>query len=74
MEGTRKDNSSEQTWGLYFAGAWNVKALIGDLSSRFQMNETGNLVVFSGGSAGGVGVFANLDDVARSIPDATGFL
>ena len=34
-----------------------------------QLNASGNTLVFSGGSAGGVGVFTMLDHVASVLPD-----
>ena len=57
------------TWGLYFSGYHNIQATVQYLSNTYGMNTTGNTLVWSGGSAGGVGVFSTLDLVAASIPE-----
>jgi hypothetical protein len=67
--------AAPESGGWHFRGARIVRAVIGDL-----MNPTITLspnltvakeVLFSGSSAGGVGVMANLDWVADQLPQAT---
>lgn len=63
---------SDDTWGLYFSGHHSITAIISDLSrtGNSTLNTTGANVIFSGGSAGGVGTFANYEYVATLLPDA----
>eukprot|EP00656_Telonema_subtile_P054041 TRINITY_DN7959_c0_g1_i1.p1 TRINITY_DN7959_c0_g1~~TRINITY_DN7959_c0_g1_i1.p1 ORF type:complete len:377 (-),score=28.98 TRINITY_DN7959_c0_g1_i1:225-1355(-) len=65
--GTRL-NATADTWGLHFSGHLIVKALIHELISKIGL-ASADLVVFSGGSAGGMGVIYNADYVAAQIPD-----
>ena len=59
---------NNSTWGLYFSGYHNIQATVRYLSTRYKLNTTGNILIWSGGSAGGVGVFSTLDFVAESLP------
>jgi hypothetical protein len=69
---------SAETWNLWFAGHHTIAATLSDLSRRAGLNATAAssstgekvTVVFSGGSAGGVGVFSNYEFVAESLPHA----
>merc|ERR1711957_123893 len=70
MHSGRRTEASDETFGLYFSGHHTVRAVVDYLSVGSGMNETGNLVVFGGGSAGGVGVFANYEWVTRTMPQA----
>ena len=63
----QRTSASNETFGLYFSGHNNVAATIGHLSEKNGLNTTGNFVIFSGGSAGGVGVFANYEYVAEQL-------
>ena len=60
--GTRTE-ATEETWGLYMSGHNIIEATLTTLSETNGLNTTGNVVVFSGGSAGGVGVFVNYEYV-----------
>lgn len=65
--GTRQSASSD-TWGLHFSGHLIVQALISQLKATAGLGDA-DLVVFAGGSAGGMGVFANIDYVASQLPN-----
>ena len=68
--GQRTSNASADVWGLYFAGHLNVVALVAELRDTAGLGARGDLVLFAGGSAGGVGVFANVEYVAEALPMA----
>jgi hypothetical protein len=67
-----------ETFGLWFSGHHIIAAALDHLSQNAGLNATGSTatasrkvqVVFSGGSAGGVGVFSNVEYVAQSLPHA----
>ena len=64
--------ASNETYGLWFAGHHTVNAMLDELSRTTQLNSSsGAFVAFSGGSAGALGVFANVDHVASRLPHAT---
>lgn len=69
MHSGQRTTKSNSTFGLYFAGYENVKATVKYLAINYGLNTTGNTLVWSGGSAGGVGVFSTVDLVASSLPD-----
>ena len=63
--------ATNETFGLYFAGHLIVSALLDDVAASHGLNSTsGSMVVFAGGSAGGLGVFANVESVASRLPHA----
>lgn len=64
--GTRETNEDPDTWGLFFSGHWIVRAMIEDLKTKENL-EDADLVVLSGGSAGGIGVFYNVDIIAEEL-------
>ena len=68
MHAGQRTTATNETFGLYFSGYHNVMATIDYLSAQYQLNETASTLVWSGGSAGGVGVFSTLDAVARQLP------
>eukprot|EP00662_Eupelagonemidae_sp_cell21_P033214 gene33214-61155_t len=59
--GTRNTTGTE-TWGLYFSGHLNVEGIVDALSAKGLTSATH--VLLSGGSAGGIGTFINLDWLA----------
>ena len=64
--------ASNETYGLWFAGHHTVNAMLDELSRTTELNHTsGAFVAFAGGSAGALGVFANVDHVASRLPHAT---
>eukprot|EP01065_Artemidia_motanka_P029424 TRINITY_DN35539_c0_g1_i1.p2 TRINITY_DN35539_c0_g1~~TRINITY_DN35539_c0_g1_i1.p2 ORF type:complete len:367 (+),score=108.38 TRINITY_DN35539_c0_g1_i1:102-1202(+) len=60
---------TQATWGLYFTGHLTVKAIVEDLKGKGLGNATD--VVLSGASAGGIGVWINLDWMQKELPAAT---
>ena len=68
------------TFGLWFSGHRTVDALLDHLAATLGLNastapaappQNKTFLAFAGGSAGGLGVFANVDHVARRLPHAT---
>ena len=64
--GARRSASNE-TFHLWFNGHDTVTALFQDLAKKTTVNQTGSVVAFAGGSAGGLGVFINYDYVASTL-------
>ena len=56
--GGTRTKATDDTWGLHFGGHINMMAIIDQLNNDNGLNEA-DLVVFAGGSAGGMGVFFN---------------
>jgi hypothetical protein len=59
---------SEKTWGLYFAGHLIVESMLDSLD-KFGLQDATDIVV-SGVSAGGIGVWMNVDYIADRYPNA----
>lgn len=59
------------TTNFQFRGARIVNAVIGTLRTRYGIGKTGDVVLFGGGSAGGVGSFVNANRVRAQLPTAT---
>lgn len=59
------------TTNFQFRGSRVVDALIRTLASRKSIGKAGNVVLLSGGSAGGVGAFINANRVRALLPGAT---
>lgn len=57
--------------GWYFSGRSNVAAMVEILKDRFGMDDTNprTKILFSGSSAGGVGVEANADQLVKLLPN-----
>jgi len=55
--------------GLYYSGHLSLKATIAKLKQTTTINSA-SLVLFTGGSAGGIGVIANFDYVKSQFPSA----
>ena len=78
----RTNNDDPETGGLWITGHNNVAALIAQLSGEQEIEygarkvmlrsiaEPGSTVILSGGSAGGIGAFNNVDFLARTLPDS----
>ena len=66
-----RDVPSNETWGYYFDGHLNFKAMIETLIADNGLAQTGNKVLFTGGSAGGVGTLFNIDWLANRLPGVT---
>jgi len=67
--GTRTEATNE-TFGLFFSGHHSIDALVTHLDSEHGLGADGNRVLFGGGSAGGVGTFANYEYVTAKLPKA----
>ena len=67
LHGGNRNTTSKDTWGLHFAGHIVIDAMITQLKSNNGLG-TADLVIFAGGSAGGIGVFYNIDHVSASLP------
>lgn len=61
---------SAASWGLYFDGHANFAAIVKELQQKHGLNAATN-VLLSGGSAGGVGTFKNIDFLQEQLPRAT---
>ena len=68
MHSGQRTEATNDTFNLFFSGFHNLRATISHLSVEHGLNATGNTLVWSGGSAGGVGVFTSLDWVADALP------
>jgi hypothetical protein len=60
---------TESTWGLYFAGHHVFTAMLDDLDKTFNMKNATEIIL-SGASAGGIGVWMNVDYVQKRYPHA----
>ena len=65
MHSGARVSATNDTFGLYFSGHHTIAAVLQHLSLHDTLNASeGVRVVFAGGSAGGVGVFSNVEYVA----------
>lgn len=64
--GTR-DTATPETWGLYFSGHINLQKILLDLEARYEMLSKAAYVLFTGGSAGAIGVYYNIDFIAGAV-------
>ena len=60
---------TEDTWGLYFSGHIILKSILDDLDLLYNFNEATEIVV-TGASAGGIGVWMNVDYIQERYPNA----
>ena len=67
----QQNTTSSKTWGFYFSGHLNFKAIVEDIkvkhASSFAKMER---ILLTGGSAGGIGTFYNADWLASVIPSS----
>lgn len=65
---------TEETWGLYFSGHNVLEAILDDLDNKKDKNNLSLLnateIIVHGMSAGGIGVWMNVDYVAKRYPSA----
>eukprot|EP00730_Choanoeca_flexa_P014114 TRINITY_DN6049_c0_g1_i1.p1 TRINITY_DN6049_c0_g1~~TRINITY_DN6049_c0_g1_i1.p1 ORF type:complete len:375 (+),score=62.72 TRINITY_DN6049_c0_g1_i1:1068-2192(+) len=66
--GTRAQPSSV-SWNYSFAGSHIVQAVFDDLTAKYNFSSA-ETVILSGGSAGGIGVWYHLDNLADRLPTA----
>jgi|EP01043_Picozoa_sp_COSAG02_P018498 hypothetical protein len=57
-------NADASTWGLWFTGKANLKAIVADLKDRHAMDRATH-VLLTGESAGAVGSYQNVDSLAE---------
>ncbi len=63
--------ATEDTWGLYFAGHNVFKAMLDDLDNHPSFHfANATEIILSGASAGGIGVWMNVDYLAKRYPKA----
>jgi ribosome maturation protein SDO1 len=62
--------ASDKTWGMYFAGHHVMEAMLDEMDKApFNMKDATEIIL-SGASAGGIGVWMNVDYIARRYPKA----
>eukprot|EP00937_MAST-01D_sp_MAST-1D-sp2_P007128 g7128.t1 len=62
---------SPLSWGFYFDGHANFAAIVNELVASRGLGKAGQKVLLTGGSAGGVGTFFNLDWLQARLPGTT---
>jgi ribosome maturation protein SDO1 len=65
--GQRRE-ATEDTWGLYFSGHLVLEAMLDDMDRQGLLQATE--IMLTGASAGGLGVWPNLDYIAERYPRA----
>jgi hypothetical protein len=65
----QRTTATAETWGLYFSGRWIVKATLDYLSATHDL-KAATEVILSGNSAGGFGVYSNVDFFQGYLPQA----
>lgn len=69
MHSGRRTNATNATFGLYFSGFHTTMAVVDFLVAHHGLgNRSDQTLIWSGGSAGGVGVFSTVDSVAERLP------
>eukprot|EP00750_Incisomonas_marina_P009503 INCI16027.2.p3 GENE.INCI16027.2~~INCI16027.2.p3 ORF type:complete len:438 (+),score=75.08 INCI16027.2:192-1505(+) len=76
--GARQNATDPATFGLWITGHNNIAALIDHFSkgvvgadgNHYSMAAPNSTVILSGGSAGGIGAFNNVDFVAHQLPNS----
>jgi hypothetical protein len=63
---------SADTWGYWFDGHLNLQRVIADLKAKHGLGNATHVLV-SGESAGGIGLFVNVDYIASLLPSVTVF-
>lgn len=61
---------SPSSWGFYFDGHANLARAVDALEQNHGLGAPGVKVLLSGGSAGGIGTFRNIDWLASRLPNA----
>jgi hypothetical protein len=65
--GGQRKRASEDTWNYWFDGHLNVQRVIADLKAKYGLGNATHVLV-SGESAGGIGLFNNIDYIASLLP------
>lgn len=75
MWAAQRTSASAETFGLWFSGHNTIVAMLDYFSpgtgGSLNLNDDQTFIVFSGDSAGGFGVWTNLDYMASRLPFAT---
>ena len=66
----QRTGPSADTWNYWFDGHLNVQRVISDLKAKHGLGNATHVLV-SGESAGGIGLFVNIDYIASLLPDDT---
>lgn len=61
--------ASNSTWGLYFAGHLILAAVLDELAAKYNFNGATEIILL-GVSAGGIGVWPNVDYIKERVPKA----
>ena len=64
----QRTGPSADTWNYWFDGHLNVQRVISDLKAKHGLGNATHVLV-SGESAGGIGLFVNIDYIASLLPD-----
>jgi hypothetical protein len=65
--GTRSTRTDPATWGLYFSGHLILAAVLNELDSAYGLDGATDIIL-SGASAGGIGVWMNVDWLQQRYP------
>lgn len=60
---------TDETWGLYFSGHLILEAILDDLDKTSNLQDATDIILF-GYSAGGIGVWMNIDYLKNRYPNA----
>ena len=60
----QRTTASDETWGLYFSGHLILEAILDDLDKKYDLNSASEIIL-TGASAGGIGVWMNIDYIAK---------
>lgn len=63
----QRTTTSDETWGLYFSGHLILEAILDDLDKKYDLNSASEIIL-TGASAGGIGVWMNVDYIAKRYP------
>ncbi len=61
--------ATDKTWGMYFAGHHVMTAMLDEMDRTMGMKDATEIIL-SGASAGGIGVWMNVDYIAKRYPNA----
>jgi hypothetical protein len=66
----QRTGASADTWNYWFDGHLNLQRVIADLKEKHGLDNATDVLV-SGSSAGGIGLFVNIDYIASLLPSDT---
>jgi hypothetical protein len=65
----QRTSASDETWGLFFSGHGILEATLNELDAHYGLLDATEIIL-SGASAGGIGVWPNVDWIAERYPSA----